>query len=193
MCRQYFFPDAVSDEELARIVEYINRRRSAQQCFRGGEILPGAEAPVIANSRSLVPTPFAMCWGYALGSGKLVYNARSETASEKQLFQDGMQQRRCLVPAAHYYEWESRSPEHRRYAIGAAEAGALYMAGVYRMENGVPAFSILTRQPGRELARIHHRMPVVLPGECMADWLNPRFRAEEILRSAITDLSAVPG
>ena len=36
------------------------------------------------------------------------------------------------------------------------------MAGIYRLEKGVPVFTILTRSPADSIAFIHNRMPVIL-------------------------------
>ena len=189
MCGRYYIPDEDSAAELKEIIDQINRRHNAGPVLKTGEIAPSDTAPVLANNRSLAVTPFAMKWGYTLSNGKLVFNARSETASEKPLFRDGMTQRRCLVPAAHYFEWEKRGREKIKYAIKPADVSVLYMAGIYRIENGIPVFSILTREPASSISFIHDRMPVILPREFTTDWLNPRFKAEEVLRSATLDIS----
>lgn len=189
MCGRYYIPDEDSAAELKEIIDKINRRHNAGPVLKTGEIAPSDTAPVLANNRSLAVTPFAMKWGYTMSNGKLVFNARSETASEKPLFRDGMTQRRCLVPAAHYFEWEKRGREKIKYAIKPADVSVLYMAGIYRIENGVPVFSILTREPASSISFIHDRMPVILPCALMTDWLNPRFKAEEVLRSATLDIS----
>jgi len=189
MCGRYYIPDEDSAAELKEIIDQINRRHNAGPVLKTGEIAPSDTAPVLANNRSLAVTPFAMKWGYTMSNGKLVFNARSETASEKPLFRDGMTQRRCLVPAAHYFEWEKRGREKIKYAIKPADVSVLYMAGIYRIENGIPVFSILTREPASSISFIHDRMPVILPRELTTDWLNPRFKAEEVLRSATLDIS----
>lgn len=189
MCGRYYIPDEDSAAELKEIIDQINRRHNAGPVLKTGEIAPSDIAPVLANNRSLAVTPFAMKWGYTMSNGKLVFNARSETASEKPLFRDGMTQRRCLVPAAHYFEWEKRGREKIKYAIKPADVSVLYMAGIYRIENGIPVFSILTREPASSISFIHDRMPVILPRELTTDWLNPRFKAEEVLRSATLDIS----
>ena len=189
MCGRYYIPDEDSAAELKEIIDQINRRHNAGPVLKTGEIAPSDTAPVLANNRSLAVTPFAMRWGYTMSNGKLVFNARSETASEKPLFRDGMTQRRCLVPAAHYFEWEKRGREKIKYAIKPADVSVLYMAGIYRIENGIPVFSILTREPASSISFIHDRMPVILPREYSTDWLNPRFKAEEVLRSATLDIS----
>ena len=130
-----------------------------------------------------------MKWGYSLPDGKLIINARSETAAEKSLFRDGMLNRRCLVPASNYFEWEKRGREKVKYAIRPVGRPILYMAGVYRMEGGRPVFAILTREPAEPIAFIHDRMPVILPAEALAEWLDIRNDGRDVLKSALTDMS----
>ena len=95
-----------------------------------------------------------------------------------------MQQRRCLIPSTNYFEWEKRGRERIKYAIRECDSPMLYMAGVYRVENGKPVFSILTREPAENIAFIHNRMPVILPAEAKNGWLNIKYTAEDILNSA---------
>lgn len=189
MCGRYYIPDEDAAAELMEIIDQINRKHNAGPVIKTGEIAPTDTAPVLANNRNLVVTPFAMKWGYTTGSGTLVFNARSEEAAEKPLFRDGMAQRRCLVPAAHYYEWEKIGRQRVKYAIKPTDSSMLYMAGVYRIEEGLPVFSVLTRAPADSISFIHDRMPVILPREMINDWLNPRFKADEILKSAVLDIS----
>jgi len=189
MCGRYYIPEEDAAAELMEIIDQINRKHNAGPVIKTGEIAPTDTAPVLANNRSLNVTPFAMKWGYTMSNGMLVFNARSEEAAEKPLFRDGMAQRRCLVPAAHYYEWEKIGKQKVKYAIKPTDSEILYMAGIYRIENGTPVFSILTREPANSISFIHDRMPVILPREMMNDWLNPRFNANEVLQSAVLDIS----
>ena len=64
-----------------------------------------------------------------------------------------------------------------------AQYESLFMAGVYRIENGKPVFSMLTRELAENIAFIHNRMPVILPVEAKNDWLNIKYTAEDILNS----------
>jgi len=189
MCGRYYIPEEDAAAELMEIIDQINRKHNAGPVIKTGVIAPTDTAPVLANNRSLNVTPFAMKWGYTMSNGMLVFNARSEEAAEKPLFRDGMAQRRCLVPAAHYYEWEKIGKQKVKYAIKPTDSEILYMAGIYRIENGTPVFSILTREPANSISFIHDRMPVILPREMMNDWLNPRFNANEVLQSAVLDIS----
>lgn len=139
--------------------------------------------------KELEHQPFAMEWGYHLPNGKLVFNTRSETAAEKPLSADGMRQRRYLIPAAHYFEWERTASGKTKYAIAPKEGEGFSLAGIYRMEAGKPVFSILTRSPSKDIAFIHDRMPVILPNAAISDWLNPRFNGTEILQYAKTEMN----
>ena len=48
-------------------------------------------------------------WGFPGVEGKgLIINARCETALDKKLFAESVQKRRCLIPAAGFYEWSER-------------------------------------------------------------------------------------
>ena len=129
-----------------------------------------------------------MKWGYGLSNGKLVFNARSETAAEKALFADGMRQRRCLIPADSYFEWEHSGKEKQKYEIAPEGASGFCLAGIYRMEGRQAVFSILTREPADSISFIHDRMPVILPTAVAADWLNPRQDGMGILTFSVRDL-----
>ena len=70
-----------------------------------------------------------------------------------------------------------------------AQYESLFMAGVYRIENGKPVFSMLTREPAENIAFIHNRMPVILHPEAKNDWLNVRYAAGDILERAATNIN----
>ena len=104
MCGRYYIADDDLSRELARIIAAINRKKTPEGLKTAGEICPSDIAPALANSRRQAVQPFAMRWGYAFPDGRPVINARSETAAEKPMFRDGMQHRRCLIPASYYFE-----------------------------------------------------------------------------------------
>ena len=182
MCGRYYIAEDDAAEELRQIIEAVNRRSTDVKT--GGEIRPGDTVPVLANSPTLQPGAYAMRWGYTLPDGKLLFNARSETASEKALFKDGMSQRRCRIPATCYFEWEHRGKEKIKYAIAPEGSRMMYLAGIYRKEGNRAACTILTREPAESIAFIHNRMPVILPAEATADWLNVRHEVTDVLKAA---------
>ena len=172
-------------EELAE--EALSRAPEGAAMKRSGEILPGDFAPVLACDRRLRPTGFCMRWGYSGPSG-LVINARSETAAERTMFRDGMLRRRCLLPLSWYFEWEKRGRERVRYAIRPKGEGRFYLAGLYRLEDRLPVFTVLTRAPGAEIAFLHDRMPVILGEADRGAWLDMNESAERLLERACTEV-----
>ena len=69
-------------------------------------------------------------------------------------------------------------------------ASVTWLAGLYRMEDGLPVFTVLTREPPEELRHIQDRMPLILPKEKIDDWIRPDTKPEELLRYAVTELHA---
>ena len=188
MCGRYYSAEDDQAEELKQIIDMINRKHNGE-VKTAGEVFPSETVPVIATSRTQKITPFAMEWGYSTSDGNRLINARSETASQKPTFRDGMLQRRCIIPASWYFEWNKNEKGKPKYAIGAENKNVIYMAGIYRFEHDKPVFSILTRDPAESIQFIHHRMPVILPREAVRDWLNTSYRAEEVLQSAMLNVS----
>lgn len=187
MCGRYYLEREQAKPELEEILERLNRRGVN---YKTGEIFPTDTVPVVANSRSLTPTPFAMQWGYLMPDGKRLINARSETVLQRPLFQDGIRQRRCIIPAQHYFEWGRT--DRVKYAIRPLNHDLLYLAGIYRLETTGPVFSVLTRAPADEISFIHDRMPVMLDHDTAYAWLKPGAPVQELLREALQQVAFQP-
>ena len=185
MCGRFYVPEDGSIQMIRAIVERLEHRNVK---VKTGDVFPGDMAAVVASNRQLQPQPFAMEWCYHLSDGKRLINARSETASQKVMFADGIRQRRCLIPAQHYYEWEKADGKKVKYAIEPEGSEGCFLAGIYRMEAGKPVSTILTRSAAEGIAFIHERMPVILPNEVTTDWLNPKYHGDDILQAAITQM-----
>lgn len=185
MCGRYFFE--VDDKDLREIVtaaEQSIRKKSVTNGFHGGEIFPGGIAPVLTAEADAS----FMVWGFpSLFEKRPHINARSETAATAPTFREAMSKRRCLVPASGYYEWKKLGPSQRKkYSFTLPNYVLLFMAGIYA-EDG--RFAILTRAASSSVSEIHNRMPVIIPREMAAAWLED---SPEALGAAITDLVAIP-
>jgi len=71
---------------------------------------------LVAARWGLVPS-----WSKDARSGARMFNARSETAHSKPAFRSAFAERRCLVPANGYYEWEATADGKRPYYIHPAD------------------------------------------------------------------------
>ncbi len=152
-----------------------------------GEIFPSDVAPVIATNRAGERAVFPMRWGY---SGKtLLLNARSETAAAKPTFRESWLRHRCIVPASWYFEWEHFGKKRgEKYWIRPKDGDMTWLCGLYRIEDGLPAFTVLTREPGKEIRFIHDRMPLILPGDLVNEWIRPDARPEDLISRAQTEM-----
>lgn len=193
MCGRFYIAEEDTAEDLQRIIDSLNRRYNGNSPAKTkGEIRPTDIIPVIANSPSMAISAYAMKWGYTMPDGKPMSNARSETATTKPMFADGMKQRRCIIPATLYFEWEKHGTQKTKHAVFPTGSDMIYMAGVYRIEDKCAACSILTRTPVDCIAHIHDRMPVILPKEAVSDWLNLRYDPHEVLNLALGDMTFIP-
>ena len=186
---------APADPELRELVREMNRCKLAEM-FNGngteplqaeGEIFPSAVLPAIASNRNGERRVFPMKWGFS-GSKGLLINARAETAAEKGSFREAWSKHRCVIPASWYFEWEhdEKKKAGRKYALRPEEAGLIWLAGLYRMENGLPVFVILTRPADEGILWMHDRMPVMLPLSEVNEWISPAGDPEKIIQSCLT-------
>lgn len=180
MCGRYCI-DPENSAEILRVIQRLQRLDPEMRVQTSGEISPGDGVPALCLSRAGNVRAFAMAWGYRMDDGRRIINARSETAAEKPLFRDGMRQRRCLLPMSAYFEWEKRDGQRRKYRISPS-GGLHYLAGVYRLVNGLPECAVLTTQAAPEIAFIHERMPVLLD----------EARCDAWLRQGALDIAAHP-
>lgn len=199
MCGRVYI--APANPELREFVKEMNRSVLAG-CFRKrkdetlkaeGEIMPSSVLPVLASSKAGNERVFPMKWGFSL-KGKMVINARVETASEKALFREPWYKHRCIVPVSWYFEWEhsEKGISRKKYALQTKTTGLMLLAGLYRMEAGHPSFVILTQPAHESLRWMHDRMPVILPAEAAKNWIDPEQTPEDTVVNSLTDLFWLP-
>ncbi|HZK24755.1 MAG TPA: SOS response-associated peptidase [Oscillospiraceae bacterium] len=117
-------------------------------------------------------------------------NARAETVLEKKSFRHCMQQKRCLIPADGFYEWKKEGNKKQPYYFSLTGGQLFAFAGLWdkwRAPDGSEIFTctIITTQANQLVAEIHQRMPVILPPEAEAMWLDPQLRQPEVLQSLL--------
>ena len=119
--------------------------------FQGRNVRPSDETLVIAAGRQGVQMRF----GFRLADGRLVINARSETALEKTLFRESLLCRRIAIPADCFHEWDR---DKVKYTFTRPDGRQMYLAGIC----GKSCFVILTTAANRSMAPVHDRMPLIL-------------------------------
>ena len=118
-------------------------------------------------------------------------NARSESVHEKPTFKSAFRSNRCLLPATGYYEWASELGKYKTKQpiyISRDDNKLLAFTGIFQSWTSpsgrvIQSVSIITRQAVGQLALVHSRMPVFLPRDRWADWMNPKINDVAKIRS----------
>jgi putative SOS response-associated peptidase YedK len=114
-------------------------------------------------------------WAKDKKIGNRPINARAETVAEKPAFGSAFRHRRCLIPASGYYEWQGDKAPKQPYFIAAADGSAMAFAGLWEQwqdaEQTLLSCTIITTDANPALAKIHHRMPVIIAPEDYERWL----------------------
>lgn len=131
-------------------------------------------------------------WGLVPGWVKdprefpLLVNARVETMAEKPAFRDALKHGRCIIPASGYYEWHTNPDKSKQpYYITHADGRPMALAGLYASWMGpngeeIDSVATITVPANRQLSEVHDRMPAILEGEQVEQWLDVRnVRARE--------------
>lgn len=125
-------------------------------------------------------------WADDPGIGARMINARSETVAEKPSFRRAFKERRCLIVADGFYEWQKTNSGKQPYYARMKSGRPFAFAGLWESwnkdgEGGIRSCTILTTDANDLVGGIHHRMPVILPPEYYEPWLDPDLREPDQL------------
>ena len=130
-------------------------------------------------------------WAKDVSIGSRMINARAETVAEKPAFRDALRRRRCLVIADGFYEWQRTGDSRRPMRVVIRSGEPFAFAGLWSVwkdpdGNRVPSCAIITTTANDLLRPVHDRMPVVLPREMEALWLDSNVDDPNMLASVLT-------
>ena len=191
MCGRYtlFTPPADIEERFGASFEGSPRPRY--------NAAPSQSLPVITNDAP--ETIDTLEWGLIphwvddRADANRPINARAETVAEKRSFRDAYRNRRCLVLADGFYEWQETDGGKQPYRVTLDNGEPFAMAGLWerwrppQKQTGlgefgdgeptgevdpVETFTIVTTEPNGVVGELHHRMAVVLQAGDERRWLD---------------------
>ncbi len=186
MCSRYFLDadgNIIAYTFSVPVHDRIRKRFNIAPTQQAPVIRAGPEGREVAMLRwGLVPS-----WASDLKVGTKMINARGETAAQKPAFRSAFKQRRCLVPATGFFEWQGEPGRKTPYAITVPGRPVFAFAGLWESWRGgdaeaVETFTVITTEPNEQVARIHDRMPVILAEADYDAWL---FDTPEAAQSLI--------
>jgi putative SOS response-associated peptidase YedK len=120
-------------------------------------------------------------WAPRAANKKPIFNFRSEK-------RDFSKSTRCLIPASHFFEFSaSGDPKQKRkdkWRFTTPGVDWFCIAGLIRKDviDGQACFTMLTTEPGADVAPYHDRQIVVLPRQDWGAWLDLTRPEAELLR-----------
>lgn len=197
--------DYMSKEELEVIAEYLG-------ITLGIEELPAAFKPasnIALTDPALVVTnevprkaemlrfsiiPFNNTRDPKKIAPNLMGNATKEKVAVSPMWKGSFERRRCLIPVSGFYDWVTLEDGKTKVPYMAYVPGqAMFcLTGIWDRwispaGEEVRSFAIITGPPNELWAKVHNRMPVIMPEDHFEEWLSP----ENPDLKALHDLLAV--
>jgi putative SOS response-associated peptidase YedK len=188
MCGRYTLRAPAADVARAFQVD------ETPSLFPRYNIAPTQPVPIVrqAAAREMVLARWGLVpsWASDLSIGYKLINARSETAASKPSFRSAFKQRRCLVVADGFYEWEKAGKHKQPFHIRMKDDGPFAFAGLWErwQEPGgepVESFTILTTEANGLMKPLHDRMPVILAPWDYDRWIDSKSRDVEELQALL--------
>ena len=130
-------------------------------------------------------------WAKERKIGAKMINARAETLAEKPAYKGVFKKNRCIIPMDGFYEWKAGEPGGPLTKAGKPakipqfihrlDGEPLAVAGLWSMWRDKAAgpdapwlhsCTVVTTQANDTMAKIHDRMPVILPASAWPTWLD---------------------
>jgi len=131
-------------------------------------------------------------WAKDPSIGNRMINARGETLDQKPSFKHAFRRRRCLVLADGFYEWKKESGGKSKIPIYIKMKNdkPFAMAGLWDSwdapdGSNILSCTIITTEPNNLLKDIHNRMPVILPNDKYAIWMQTDEVESEYLKDLL--------
>lgn len=187
--------EANSSDVLAAYIRWIAHQAQELRLVR-----PTHHAPVILPSGSIE----SMKWGFRVkvpgAKGKLVektvVNSREDKLNTR-TWKQSFQERRCLIPAAAYYEWTGAPGSKQAHRFTRPDGDVMWIAGIWDEDPARGRFySMITTEPNRVAAFVHDRMPALLRLEEIGPFLAGEMRtfqpADDVLEAAAVESPLSP-
>ncbi|HEY8572505.1 SOS response-associated peptidase [Phenylobacterium sp.] len=163
MCNEYRFKQTLDHvaQEFSQLRLPMHWAGGAPNLEPRDSIRPTDPAPIVVGSGEGAELK-QLRWGFVQPGRPPVINFRSEGRR----FPSG----RCLILADGFYEFTGSKYPKTKWLFTPADGAELFaIAGLVREDR----FTMLTCEPGPDVAPYHSRQIVILPRDLWAAWLGP--------------------
>jgi putative SOS response-associated peptidase YedK len=149
------------------------------------------------GTRELVGLRWGLVPGWSQGPDNRysMINARADSIASKPAYRNAFKQRRCLIAADGFYEWQKQEHGKQPFYIHLNGHKPFAMAGVWEHWRGaedevIESCAIITTDANDRVGKIHDRMPVILAAKDYKQWLDPNMRDVETLGAMLKPFPA---
>jgi putative SOS response-associated peptidase YedK len=144
------------------------------------------------EDREVLPAKWGLVnsWAHDAKRAAKQINARAESIATNPAFRDAFTKRRCVVPADGFFDWIGAGKTRQPIWFHRPDGKLLLLAGLYESWHPTPdswqrTFTIITTTPNDVVSPVHDRMPVILSGDDVDYWLDPREEDTESLKALL--------
>jgi putative SOS response-associated peptidase YedK len=186
--------------DLRTVLEAFDIRTIAGEYRTGDHISPGQPVSAVirnGDQNSLVHFRWGLIpsWAKDPSIGNRLFNARAETIAEKPSFRNAFRKKRCLIIADGFYEWQKSGRMRKPFLFSLKSGTPFGFAGLYESweapdRQPINTCTIITTQPNELIKSIHDRMPVIVPADQYAIWMDPENQNQKALLSILQSCPA---
>ena len=178
----------IAEDALPRLTPRYNIAPT-QQVLTAGRNAAGVMAAGFMKW-GLVPS-----WSPDDKGGARLINARADGVAIKPSFRSAFKKRRCLIPVSGFFEWKTTGKEKQPYHFRRPDGKPFLFAGLWESWGDMAAplltCCLITTDANGTVGPVHDRMPVILAGDVVGEWLDlatPADRLQDLLVPAAHDL-----
>lgn len=160
-------------------------------------VIPAIRTSVEERRREAVGLQWGLVpwWSKDAKSGARLANARAEGIASKPAFREAFRQRRCVVPASGFYEWQTVGRLKQPWYFQMRDETPFVFAGLWERWNSADGVelqtcSLITTTPNDIVRPLHDRMPVILRGGTIDTWLDPAISEAPQLEPLLMPLAS---
>jgi len=153
-------------------------------------VAPGQDVPVIGHGSDGTNRFSLLRWGLvpsravSMRETRPRINARAESLLRRPSFRESFLDRRCLVVADGFYEWEDAGGVKRPWRFRLQDERPFAFAGLWDAwadgHESLYSCAIITTRANAIVAPVHDRMPVILDRNGRHAWLDPDLGADAL-------------
>lgn len=148
---------------------------------------------MIDKQRTLSPLTWNLIphWANERDIGLRTFNARVETLIHKPTFREAFRNKRCIIPATGFYEWQRLGEKKQPFFLRRQDREPMALAGLWDSWNDpersevIASCAIITVPANAQVQEIHDRMPAILEPEHFDAWLDPLFNDKKALQDML--------